>query len=154
MKKVLVLLVLALASVAVVACGDDDDGTATTTTTQSQATKGAAAGGGGDKGGAGGGSAAGSTLAIEADPGGGLSFTADSASTKAGNVTIDFKNPQPIEHDVDVEGSGGEEVGGTEVISDSSTSVTLQNLKPGEYTFYCSVPGHREAGMEGTLTVK
>lgn len=171
MKKVLALLALALASVALVACGDDNGGTATTTETSSEATKGtaqtgeatkgdAAAGeateGAGATGGGGGGGEAGggSKVMLEADPGGGLSYTTSTASAKAGNVTIEFDNPQPLEHDVDVEDSGGAEVGGTELVSSGSTSVTLQGLKPGSYTFYCSVPGHRESGMEGTLTVK
>jgi uncharacterized cupredoxin-like copper-binding protein len=38
-------------------------------------------------------------------------------------------------------------------ISKGTTSITL-NLKPGTYTFFCQVPGHRAAGMFGTLTVK
>jgi uncharacterized cupredoxin-like copper-binding protein len=54
---------------------------------------------------------------------------------------------------VAIEDSSGETVGKTDVISDSSTSTTV-DLKPGTYTFYCTVPGHREGGMEGTLTVK
>ncbi len=169
MKKVLALLALALASVALVACGDDNGGTATTTETSSEATKGAAQTGEANKGGAaagegtkgagkaggGGGEASGgSKVTLEADPGGGLSYTTSTVSAKAGNVTIDFNNPQPLEHDVAVEDSSGKEVGGTELVSSGSTSVTLQGLKPGSYTFYCSVPGHRESGMEGTLTVK
>jgi len=150
MKKVAALLALVLASAALVACGDDDGTTTTPTDTGGEATNGAAAGGGG----AGGGAAASSTIQIEADPGGGLAFTTDSISAKAGNVTIDFKNPQPIGHDADVEDPSGKVVGETDVITESSDTATMKDLKPGKYTFFCSVPGHREAGMEGTLNVK
>jgi plastocyanin len=146
MKKVAALLVLALVSAALVACGDDDNGT-TTTTTGGETTNGAATGGGGGGGG-------GSTLQIEADPSGGLAFTSDLLTAEAGDVTIDFNNPQSTAHDVRVEGSSGGDVGGTEVITASEESVTLKDLKPGQYVYYCSVPGHREAGMEGTLTVE
>jgi plastocyanin len=68
-------------------------------------------------------------------------------------VTIDFNNPQGLTHDVAIEDSSGKEVGKTELIASEETSTTV-NLKPGTYTYYCTVPGHREAGMEGTLTVK
>ncbi|HWP33020.1 MAG TPA: plastocyanin/azurin family copper-binding protein, partial [Solirubrobacterales bacterium] len=104
-------------------------------------------------GGGGEGSGGGSTLAFEADPGGQLAFTTNSATTKAGNVTIEFTNPQALPHDVKIEDSSGTEVGGTDTITEGSNSATV-TLKAGSYTFYCSVPGHREAGMEGTLTVK
>jgi uncharacterized cupredoxin-like copper-binding protein len=57
-------------------------------------------------------------------------------------------------HDVAVEDSSGKTIGKTELIAESSTSAALTNLKPGTYHYYCTVPGHREAGMEGTLTVK
>jgi uncharacterized cupredoxin-like copper-binding protein len=68
-------------------------------------------------------------------------------------VTIEFHNPASIPHDVMIEDADGNDVGGTEVITDDSDSVTL-DLDAGDYTFYCSVPGHREAGQEGTLTVE
>ncbi len=151
MKKVTALLVLALASLALVACGGDDDSdtTSTATSTNGSETSGGEAGGGQTGGGGG----SGSTVEFVADPSGSLAYTTTQASAKAGEVTIDFDNPQSLTHDVAIEDSGGKEVGATELITDSSTSTTI-DLKPGTYTFFCSVPGHREGGMEGTLTVK
>ncbi|MGE0067029.1 MAG: plastocyanin/azurin family copper-binding protein [Solirubrobacterales bacterium] len=93
----------------------------------------------------------GGTVELAADESA-LAYTTDSLEVDAGEVEIAFTNPSSIGHDVDVE-KDGEDLGGTEVISESEESVTL-DLEPGEYTFFCSVPGHREAGMEGTLTVK
>jgi plastocyanin len=151
MKKVAALLALALAAVALVACGDDD-GTTTTSETGAETTTET---GGGKAGGNGGGSggAGGATLSFEADPGGALAYTTTEASSKAGEVTVEFDNPQSTSHDVAFEDSGGSEVGGTELITDGSTSTTV-DFKPGEYTFFCTVPGHREGGMEGTLNVE
>jgi uncharacterized cupredoxin-like copper-binding protein len=148
MKKLAALLALALASTALAACGGGN-GT-TTTATGGEPSGGAAAGGGEKTGGEAGG---GSTVEFEADPGGELAYTTTEASATAGKVTIDFNNPQGLTHDVAIEDSSGKQVGKTALIASEETSTTV-NLKPGTYTFYCSVPGHREAGMEGTLTVK
>lgn len=147
MKKFAVLFALLLSAFVIVACGDSDSDTtsgggAATTTTEEKAEE-----GGGNEGGAS------ATLAVEADPDGALAYTEDSLTTKAGKNTIDFNNPAPVPHDVRVEDKGGEDIGGTEVITSSNESAPIE-LKAGEYTFYCSVPGHREAGMEGDLTVE
>jgi plastocyanin len=150
MKKVVALLALALAAVALVACGGDDDEDTTTNgaTTEAPAEAGGAAG---QEGGAAGG---GSTFKVAAVPDTGLAYTTDQATVKAGNLTIDFENPQTLTHDVAIEDDQGNEVGKTELIAEGSTTAQVGNVKPGEYTFYCTVPGHREGGMEGTLTVK
>jgi plastocyanin len=156
MKKLVAFLALALASLALVACGGGGDDSSSTTATsggESQAEQGAGAAGQEESAGkeASGGSA--SAVKFEADPNGDLAYTTTSATAKAGEVTIDFDNPQSLTHDVAIESSSGEEIGKTELIADGSDSTTV-DLEPGTYTFYCSVPGHREAGMEGTLTVK
>lgn len=91
------------------------------------------------------------TLKLAADPAA-LAFDKDSLDAKAGKVTIDFDNPSAIPHNVVIE-ENGKELAGFEPISEGEESETAE-LKAGTYTFYCSVPGHREAGMEGTLTVK
>lgn len=150
MKKLAALLVLALASAALVACGSSSSTTTNSTSSGSEANGGAAAGGEKESGGSEGG---GSTLEIEADPNGELAYTTTEASAKAGKVTVDFNNPQGLTHDVAIEDSGGKEVGKTELVGEGETSTTV-NLKPGTYHYFCTVPGHREAGMEGTLTVK
>jgi plastocyanin len=157
MKKLVAFLVLALAALALVACGGsgDDNSTTTTATSGGSGTENSSEASGGvkEEDSSGGGDGSASTLQFEADPNGALAYTTTSATAKAGKVTIDFKNPQSLTHDVAIESSSGEEVGETELIADGSDSTTV-DLKPGTYTFYCSVPGHREAGMEGTLTVK
>jgi plastocyanin len=81
-----------------------------------------------------------------------LAFDTTELTAKAGKVTIDFKNPSAIPHNVVIE-QNGKELSGFEPIAEGEESETAE-LKPGTYTFFCSVPGHREAGMEGTLTVE
>ena len=153
MKKAAFLFVLLLASFALVACGGSNDDSTTTSGGETTSESGAAAGGEGSKEAEGGSAGSASSLAFEADPGGNLAYTSDTATAKAGKVTVDFTNPQPLSHDVAIEDSSGKEVAATEVIGEGTDS-TVVDLKPGEYTFFCTVPGHREAGMEGTLTVK
>ena len=147
MKKLSLLLVLALAPAVIFGCGGDDDDTTTPAPSNGEAAGGAAAGGKANP------AEGGETLKIEADPDGGLAFTSDQLEAKAGQVTVEFNNPQPLGHDADIEDASGEDVVDTDVITEGSETATA-TLKPGKYTFYCSVPGHREGGMEGTLTVK
>jgi plastocyanin len=92
-------------------------------------------------------------LKIAADPSGALKFDVSSLTAKAGTVTIDFTNKAPVPHNVQIERPGGSKLGGTSTITGSSTKATV-TLKPGTYTFYCSVDAHRQAGMQGKLTVK
>jgi plastocyanin len=101
--------------------------------------------------GGGGGGAGDTTLELAADPGGALTFDQASLTAPAGKVTIELTNDSGVLHDVVV--SGGSVKEASEKITEGSTSVTAE-VEPGTYTFYCSVGGHREAGMEGTLTVE
>jgi plastocyanin len=94
----------------------------------------------------------GGTLQLAADPSA-IAYDKTELDSKPGKVTIDFTNPAALEHDVAIESEAGKEIAGSELIGEGKTSVSTE-LAPGTYTFYCTVPGHREAGMEGTLTVK
>jgi plastocyanin len=93
----------------------------------------------------------GGTLKLAADPTQ-IAFDQKSLTSKPGKVTIDFDNPAQIQHDVVIE-QGSKVLAKSELISQSKTTVST-DLAPGQYAYYCDVPGHREAGMEGTLTVK
>ena len=98
-------------------------------------------------------SSAGSTLALEANKEGQLAYNTKSLSANAGKVSIDFTNSSPVGHNVTIESSSGQTLGATPTFQGGSKTLTL-TLKAGVYKFFCSVPGHRQAGMEGTLTVK
>lgn len=91
-------------------------------------------------------------LEIPADPNGQLAYATKQATAPAGPLTISSKNAASIPHDIALEGNGVSGKG--PVVQDGAVSSFKVTLKPGKYTFYCTVAGHREGGMEGTLTVK
>lgn len=91
-------------------------------------------------------------LSLEADPTGQLKFDKNSLEAPAGTVRITMTNPSPVPHNVALRGDGVDEKG--EVVQGDAESTVEAEVQPGEYVFYCSVPGHEEGGMKGTLTVK
>jgi plastocyanin len=100
-----------------------------------------------------GGGAAGGTVDIAADPAGSLRYVQKTATASAGKVTIDFTNKSPVPHNVTIVQGSGSPLGATKTISNGTAQASV-TLKPGSYTFFCSVDGHRAAGMQGTLVVK
>ena len=81
----------------------------------------------------------------------GLRFNATTLHARAGRIKIMFTNHSALNHNVRIE-KGENELGGTKTIGTGSTSAIV-TLKKGTYNFYCSVPGHEDAGMHGTLIV-
>jgi plastocyanin len=137
----------AAATLAIAGCGGSDNNSSTTTAASPPATQTTpTTASGGSSGGAS------SNLKVAADPSGALKFDKSSLSAKSGNVTITMDNPSPVPHGVAVEGNGVDKDGS--VVNKGGKSTVTASLKPGKYTFYCPVPGHKEAGMEGTLTIK
>src|SRR4051794_22537306 len=150
------LVALSVGAVGVAGCGSDNNSSndnsssdtsastpAATTDTSTADTSTAASGGGGT---------AASDLKLTADKGGALAFDKKTLDAKAGKVTITMDNPAPVPHAIAVEGNGVDMDGKT--VMSGGTSTVTADLKPGTYTFYCPVPGHEQAGMKGTLTVK
>jgi plastocyanin len=152
MKKAAALAVLVLASVALVACGSSSS-SSTESSSESEGAAEAPAESGGASEAGGSAEAGGSIVKIATPSSGSLAYTTKTATAKAGQVSVEFNNPQELQHNVAIEDSSGKVLGETELVAGGSATTTV-NLKPGTYTFFCTVPGHREAGMEGTLTVK
>ena len=155
MYKIPAVLIASITALALAACGgSSSSSTSASSATSSSApasssastssappSSSASAGGGGG------------TIAQAADPGGQLKFTKATLSAKAGSVSIDFTNSSSLPHNLTIQqGTSGPNIGGTPTFSGGKKTLVVK-LKPGTYTFYCSVPGHRQAGMQGTLTV-
>jgi plastocyanin len=136
MKRLLILstaLVLAVAG-----CGGSSSSSTSTSSS-----------GGGSTAASGGGGGGGTQLKISADPSQ-LKFNTNQLSAKAGKVTITMENPSPLQHNVSIKG-GVNASGNT--VGQGGKSVVTVTLKPGKYTFYCSIDGHEAAGMNGELDV-
>jgi plastocyanin len=149
MRALSLIVLLCAFAIPVAGCGGDDDdsggggggsGSSNSGPTNTESSGGGAASGGGQ------------TLKIAADPSGALKFDKSSLTAKAGKVTIVMDNPSDVPHAVEIEGNGVEAEG--ETVTKGGVSKASAEVKPGEYEFYCPVDGHKQAGMEGTLTVK
>jgi plastocyanin len=82
----------------------------------------------------------------------GLAYKFSDATATAGQITIKSENPQSTQHDIAITGNGANSKG--EIVTSGGVSQFQATLKAGTYTFFCTVPGHRQGGMEGKLTVK
>ena len=122
-----VLLVLGAGSTAILTAGEEPEGEAAAAATSTE-------------------------LDLTADPSGVAAYDKKDGAVKAGTVTIKLTNESPLEHNVAV-AQGARELGRSDTITGSETELKV-DLRPGEYEFYCTVDGHRAAGMEGTLTVQ
>jgi plastocyanin len=149
------MLALAIGLLALAGCGSSSSSTGSssstpatpaetpTTSSSTTASTPAPAGGG----------TASSALSLEANPEGELKYNKTSLTAKAGKVSVDFTNKSSLPHNVTIESSSGAQIGATPTFQGGSKTLSV-TLKPGTYKFFCSVPGHRMAGMEGTLTVQ
>jgi plastocyanin len=144
-KSFVLLAVVLTIPLTLAACGDDDDdetaaGDTTTTeepTTEDTTTEAAAGGGGGE------------TVDISETE---FAIDPKDVTAAAGEVTFAIANDGSAPHNLEVEGNGIEELSDT-IEGGQKTNLTV-NLEPGEYEMYCAIPGHREQGMEGTVTVE
>jgi plastocyanin len=154
MHKISAVLIASFTALVLAACGGSSSSSTSSSAASSSApasssststsapASSAAAGGGGS-----------SSISQAADPGGQLKFTQSTLSAKAGTVKINFTNDSSLPHNLTIQqGASGPTVGATPTFSGGKKTLVVK-LKPGTYTFYCSVPGHRQAGMQGTLTV-
>ena len=143
MFRRLSLLAIAPVAVALViaGCGSSNNGstTATTTTKSSSSTSSTPSG---------------HVIKLSADPGGQLRFTKSKLTAKPGKVTLVMDNPSSagMDHGISIEGNGVDQDG--PIVAAGKTSMVSATLKKGTYTYYCPVPGHKQAGMVGTLTVQ
>ena len=139
----LLIALAAVAALALAACGSSSSSTTSTTaavehhtTTGTKTTTGSV-----------------QKLTLEADKTGELKYNKSTLTAKSGTATLTLTNNSPIAHNVTIENSSGARVAATTTFTGGSHTIPLK-LKPGTYKFFCSVPGHRMAGMEGTLTVE
>jgi plastocyanin len=130
-------IALALSTALLAGCGGDDENEPAATPEATQEEPASGGGGGG------------ATIEVSSPADGSLKFDQTELTAQAGEVTFSYDNPSQVPHAFaidDVEGA-------TDTITESTDEVSVQ-LEPGTYTYFCPVGSHRQAGMEGTLTVE
>jgi nitrite reductase (NO-forming) len=97
---------------------------------------------------------AGNRFSLVANPSGELKWQPTTLKGEAGNVTISLTNESPVEHDVALAGSGGKILGQSKKVTKGSADLKIKDLKAGTYQYFCTIPGHKQAGMVGELTIR
>lgn len=92
------------------------------------------------------------TLDLTSPDGGDLVFDQGDLEATAGEVVLDYTNPSEVPHNVAIE-AGSETVAQSETVTNGASASAMAQLEPGDYTYFCSIPGHRESGMFGALVV-
>lgn len=147
MQRTFAALAVLLTVVALAGCGGSDKASsatsapAATSTTESPATSTSAAAATPT-------SAAADAVDVVAQD---IKFTKTSYEATAGAITITYRNDGAIEHSLLIDGVSGFQL---DVKAHGDTDTGTVTLKPGTYTLYCGMPGHRAAGMHATLTVR
>jgi plastocyanin len=95
----------------------------------------------------------GEALDVTSPEDGSLAFEPDGLQAPAGTITLVYDNPSPVIHNINVEDAEGQTLKESEDVTDGTVEIDFEAV-PGEYLYYCSIAGHREGGMEGTLTVE
>ena len=133
------LLCAVIAAFAIAACGGSDNNDNSTDQTAASTTPTTTGGGGG----------AGETVNVgEVE----YKLNPSDVTVKPGQVTFDVSNDGTTIHNLEVEGV--DEAKTPDLAPGSSGQVTVDLSKPGTYDMYCTIDGHRNLGMEGTVTVK
>jgi plastocyanin len=152
--RLLELLIVASAALAaagaLAACGGDDDGGSEKPATQQTADETTTGADETDLGIPG-------RVDLETPKGTALVFKPKrvTAETLDGELTVNWDNKSNVKHNICLEDESGKAVFEcSKPQKGFNVSTPIRRIKPGRYTYYCSVDGHRQAGMEGTLTVK
>ena len=124
--------------------GGDDNNNTSAETSGGGATQASTTAGGGGAGG-------GQTVDLTAVD---YKFDPSDPSVKSGEVTFDLKNDGQQPHSLEIEDVNGQDQEIEGDVSPGQSGTLKVNLPPGKYEFYCPVPGHKELGMEGDITVK
>jgi plastocyanin len=101
-----------------------------------------------------------SSASLVALPTSGYKFDKERLTARPGTLEIKLVNRDDIPHNVRVQTGidcclkPGRDIGGTNTISPGESITGTAPVAPGTYTFYCSIAGHWQNGMRGTLAVK
>jgi plastocyanin len=149
--RIAAVAVLIITALGVTACGSSSSSSSSSASSSSSSASSSAPAAASSTSAAAGSSSA---PAVQADSSGALKFNTTSLTAAAGTVHITFTNHAPEGHNLTlVKGSGSTVIAATPTFQGGSRTLTAK-LTPGTYTYFCSVPGHRMGGMQGTLTVK